>query len=157
MKGKSFIIIKKLRNTVYAIFAIFVIVFLMLILWQNVDFKPIKINDSDSVEKIEISLNIIEDAMSYELKIEEKDLIEEFVDRTSNVKAKKIINGGGTDANVIIYIEVHYIGGRLKQYTICGNQILLKDEKEAYRMSESESEKLHEYMLLLLNHNGMVY
>lgn len=32
---------------------------------------------------------------------------------------------------------------------IYGNQILLREGKEAYRMNESDSEKLHEYFLQL--------
>lgn len=44
-------IIKILRNIVYIIFAIAVMAFLLLLFWQNINFKPIKINDVASVEK----------------------------------------------------------------------------------------------------------
>lgn len=151
MKRKFFVIIKILRNIVNIILAIFIMVFLLLLVWQNVNFKPIKIKDVNSVEKIEISLEIIENNnMSlYKLEITEKDLMVDLCNEMSEIKAKRIVNGGGEDANITIYIRVYYIGERLGYYTIYGNQILLNDGKKAYQMSESESEKLREYFLRL--------
>lgn len=144
-------IIKILRNIVYILFAIVVIAFLLLLVWQNVSFKPIKINDVDSVEKIEISLEIIEnnDMSLYKSEITEKDLMQDFCNEMSEIKAKRIVNGGGEDSNITIYIRVYYSGERLEYYTIYGNQILLNDGKKAYQMNESESEKLREYFLRL--------
>lgn len=144
-------IIKILRNIVYIIFAIFVMAFLLLLFWQNINFKPIKINDVASVEKIELSLEIIENNnMSlYKSEITEKDLMQDFCDEMSEIKAKRIVNGGGEDSNITIYIRVYYTGERLEYYTIYGNQILLNDGKKAYQMNEDESEKLREYFLRL--------
>lgn len=144
-------IIKILRNIVYIIFAIFVMAFLLLLFWQNINFKPIKINDVASVEKIEISLEIIENNnMSlYKSEITEKDLMQDFCNEMSEIKAKRIVNGGGEDSNITIYIRVYYTGERLEYYTIYGNQILLNDGKKAYQMNEGESEKLREYFLRL--------
>ena len=85
-------IIKILRNIVYIIFAIIVMTFLLLLFWQNINFKPIKINDVASVEKIEISLEIIENNnMSlYKSEITEKDLMQDFCNEMSEIKAKRI-------------------------------------------------------------------
>ena len=151
MKGNLFMIIKILRNIVYIIFAIFVMAFLLLLFWQNVSFKPIKINDVDSVEKIEISLEIIENNNTslYKSEITEKDLMQDFCNDMSEIKAKRIVNGGGEDSNITIYISIYYSGERLEYYTIYGNQILLNDGKKAYQMNDSESEKLREYFLRL--------
>ena len=151
MKGNLFMIIKILRNIVYIIFAIFVMAFLLLLFWQNINFKPIKINDVASVEKIEISLEIIENNnMSlYKSEITEKDLMRDFCNEMSEIKAKRIVNGGGKDSNITIYIRVYYSGERLEYYTIYGNQILLNDGKKAYQMNDSESEKMREYFLRL--------
>jgi len=151
MKKIFLVIIKILRDIIYIIFAIFIIVFILLLIWQNINFKPLKINDIDSVEKIKVSLDIIEEDVmsSYESVIMEEDSIRDFNNRTRNVKAKKIINGGGIDTNINIYIEVYYTGERLECYTIYGNQILLNEGKEAYQMNESESEKLQGYFLQL--------
>lgn len=144
-------IIKILRNIVYIIFAIAVMAFLLLLFWQNINFKPIKINDVASVEKIEISLEIIENNnMSlYKSEITEKDLMQDFCNEMSEIKAKRIVNGGGEDSNITIYIRVYYSGERIKYYTIYGNQILLDDGKKAYQMNDSESEKMREYFLRL--------
>lgn len=144
-------IIKILRNIVYIIFAIAVMAFLLLLFWQNINFKPIKINDVASVEKIELSLEIIENNnMSlYKSEITEKDLMQDFCNEMSEIKAKRIVNGGGEDSNITIYIRVYYTGERLEYYTIYGNQILLNDGKKAYQMNEDESEKLREYFLRL--------
>ena len=144
-------IIKILRNIVYIIFAIFVMAFLLLLFWQNINFKPIKINDVASVEKIEISLEIIENNnMSlYKSEITEKDLMRDFCNEMSEIKAKRIVNGGGEDSNITIYIRIYYSGERLEYYTIYGNQILLNDGKKAYQMNDSESEKMREYFLRL--------
>lgn len=144
-------IIKILRNIVYIIFAIVVMAFLLLLFWQNINFKPIKINDVASVEKIELSLEIIENNnMSlYKSEITEKDLMQDFCNEMSEIKAKRIVNGGGEDSNITIYIRIYYSGERLEYYTIYGNQILLNDRKKAYQMNESESEKLWEYFLRL--------
>lgn len=151
MKRGLFVIIKILRNIVYIIFAIFVMAFLLLLIWQNVNFKPIKINAVDSVEKIEISLEIIENnnISLYKSEITEKDLMQDFCNEMSEIKAKRIVNGGGENSNITIYIRVYYIGEKLEYYTIYGNQILLNDVKKAYQMNESESEKLWEYFLRL--------
>lgn len=151
MKGNLFMIIKILRNIVYIIFAIAVMAFLLLLFWQNINFKPIKINDVASVEKIEISLEIIENNnMSlYKSEITEKDLMQDFCNEMSEIKAKRIVNGGGEDSNITIYIRVYYSGERIKYYTIYGNQILLDDGKKAYQMNDSESEKMREYFLRL--------
>ena len=144
-------IIKILRNIVYIIFAIAVMAFLLLLFWQNINFKPIKINDVASVEKIEISLEIIENNnMSlYKSEITEKDLMRDFCNEMSEIKAKRIVNGGGEDSNITIYIRIYYSGERLEYYTIYGNQILLNDGKKAYQMNDSESEKMREYFLRL--------
>lgn len=144
-------IIKILRNIVYIIFAIIVMTFLLLLFWQNINFKPIKINDVASVEKIEISLEIIENNnMSlYKSEITEKDLMQDFCNEMSEIKAKRIVNGGGEDSNITIYIRVYYSGERIEYYTIYGNQILLNDGKKAYQMNDSESEKMREYFLRL--------
>ena len=144
-------IIKILRNIVYIIFAIVVMAFLLLMVWQNINFKPIKINDVASVEKIELSLEIIEkNNMSlYKSEITEKDLMQDFCNEMSEIKAKRIVNGGGEDSNITIYIRIYYSGERLEYYTIYGNQILLNDGKKAYQMNEGESEKLREYFLRL--------
>ena len=144
-------IIKILRNIVYIIFAIAVMAFLLLLFWQNINFKPIKINDVASVEKIEISLEIIENNnMSlYKSEITEKDLMQDFCNEMSEIKAKRIVNGGGEDSNITIYIRIYYSGERLEYYTIYGNQILLNDGKKAYQMNDSESEKMREYFLRL--------
>ena len=144
-------IIKILRNIVYIIFAIIVMTFLLLLFWQNINFKPIKINDVASVEKIEISLEIIENNnMSlYKSEITEKDLMQDFCNEMSEIKAKRIVNGGGEDSNITIYIRIYYSGERLEYYTIYGNQILLNDGKKAYQMNDSESEKMREYFLRL--------
>lgn len=144
-------IIKILRNIVYIIFAIFVMAFLLLLFWQNINFKPIKINDVASVEKIELSLEIIEkNNMSlYKSEITEKDLMQDFCNEMSEIKAKRIVNGGGEDSNITIYIRIYYSGERLEYYTIYGNQILLNDGKKAYQMNDSESEKMREYFLRL--------
>ena len=151
MKRGLFVIIKILRNIVYIIFAIVVMAFLLLLFWQNINFKPIKINDVASVEKIEISLEIIKNNnMSlYKSEITEKDLMRDFCNEMSEIKAKRIVNGGGEDSNITIYIRIYYSGERLEYYTIYGNQILLNDRKKAYQMNESESEKLWEYFLRL--------
>lgn len=151
MKGNLFMIIKILRNIVYIIFAIFVMAFLLLLFWQNINFKPIKINDVASVEKIELSLEIIEkNNMSlYKSEITEKDLMQDFCNEMSEIKAKRIVNGGGEDSNITIYIRIYYSGERLEYYTIYGNQILLNDGKKAYQMNDSESEKMREYFLRL--------
>ena len=151
MKRGLFVIIKILRNIVYIIFAIAVMAFLLLLFWQNINFKPIKINDVASVEKIELSLEIIENNnMSlYKSEITEKDLMRDFCNEMSEIKAKRIVNGGGEDSNITIYIRIYYSGERLEYYTIYGNQILLNDRKKAYQMNESESEKLWEYFLRL--------
>ena len=144
-------IIKILRNIVYIIFAIVVMAFLLLMVWQNINFKPIKINDVASVEKIEISLEIIKNNnMSlYKSEIMEKDLMRDFCNEMSEIKAKRIVNGGGEDSNITIYIRIYYSGERLEYYTIYGNQILLNDGKKAYQMNDSESEKMREYFLRL--------
>ena len=144
-------IIKILRNIVYIIFAIAVMAFLLLLFWQNINFKPIKINDVASVEKIEISLEIIKNNnMSlYKSEITEKDLMRDFCNEMSEIKAKRIVNGGGEDSNITIYIRIYYSGERLEYYTIYGNQILLNDGKKAYQMNDSESEKMREYFLRL--------
>lgn len=144
-------IIKILRNIVYIIFAIVVMAFLLLMVWQNINFKPIKINDVASVEKIELSLEIIENNnMSlYKSEITEKDLMRDFCNEMSEIKAKRIVNGGGEDSNITIYIRIYYSGERLEYYTIYGNQILLNDGKKAYQMNDSESEKMREYFLRL--------
>lgn len=144
-------IIKILRNIVYIIFAIVVMAFLLLMVWQNINFKPIKINDVASVEKIEISLEIIKNNnMSlYKSEITEKDLMWDFCNEMSEIKAKRIVNGGGEDSNITIYIRIYYSGERLEYYTIYGNQILLNDGKKAYQMNDSESEKMREYFLRL--------
>ena len=144
-------IIKILRNIVYIIFAIIVMTFLLLLFWQNINFKPIKINDVASVEKIEISLEIIKNNnMSlYKSEITEKDLMRDFCNEMSEIKAKRIVNGGGEDSNITIYIRIYYSGERLEYYTIYGNQILLNDGKKAYQMNDSESEKMREYFLRL--------
>lgn len=144
-------IIKILRNIVYIIFAIVVMAFLLLMVWQNINFKPIKINDVASVEKIELSLEIIENNnMSlYKSEITEKDLMRDFCNEMSEIKAKRIVNGGGKDSNITIYIRIYYSGERLEYYTIYGNQILLNDGKKAYQMNDSESEKMREYFLRL--------
>lgn len=125
--------------------------FLLLLFWQNINFKPIKINDVASVEKIEISLEIIENNnMSlYKSEITEKDLMQDFCNEMSEIKAKRIVNGGGEDSNITIYIRVYYSGERIEYYTIYGNQILLNDGKKAYQMNDSESEKMREYFLRL--------
>lgn len=151
MKGNLFMIIKILRNIVYIIFAIAVMAFLLLLFWQNINFKPIKINDVASVEKIELSLEIIENNnMSlYKSEITEKDLMQDFCNEMSEIKAKRIVNGGGEDSNITIYIRIYYSGERLEYYTIYGNQILLNDGKKAYQMNDSESEKMREYFLRL--------
>ena len=151
MKGNLFMIIKILRNIVYIIFAIIVMTFLLLLFWQNINFKPIKINDVASVEKIEISLEIIKNNnMSlYKSEITEKDLMRDFCNEMSEIKAKRIVNGGGEDSNITIYIRIYYSGERLEYYTIYGNQILLNDGKKAYQMNDSESEKMREYFLRL--------
>ena len=139
------------ENIVYIIFAIVVMAFLLLLFWQNINFKPIKINDVASVEKIEISLEIIENNnMSlYKSEITEKDLMRDFCNEMSEIKAKRIVNGGGEDSNITIYIRVYYSGERIEYYTIYGNQILLNDGKKAYQMNDSESEKMREYFLRL--------
>ena len=151
MKRGLFVIIKILRNIVYIIFAIAVMAFLLLLFWQNINFKPIKINDVASVEKIELSLEIIENNnMSlYKSEITEKDLMRDFCNEMSEIKAKRIVNGGGEDSNITIYIRIYYSGERLEYYTIYGNQILLNDRKKAYQMNDSESEKMREYFLRL--------
>ena len=151
MKRGLFVIIKILRNIVYIIFAIAVMAFLLLLFWQNINFKPIKINDVASVEKIELSLEIIENNnMSlYKSEITEKDLMQDFCNEMSEIKAKRIVNGGGEDSNITIYIRIYYSGERLEYYTIYGNQILLNDGKKAYQMNDSESEKMREYFLRL--------
>lgn len=125
--------------------------FLLLLFWQNINFKPIKINDVASVEKIELSLEIIENNnMSlYKSEITEKDLMQDFCNEMSEIKAKRIVNGGGEDSNITIYIRIYYSGERLEYYTIYGNQILLNDGKKAYQMNDSESEKMREYFLRL--------
>lgn len=132
MKRGLFVIIKILRNIVYIIFAIVVMAFLLLLFWQNINFKPIKINDVASVEKIELSLEIIENNnMSlYKSEITEKDLMQDFCNEMSEIKAKRIVNGGGEDSNITIYIRIYYSGERLEYYTIYGNQILLNDRKK---------------------------
>ena len=151
MKRGLFVIIKILRNIVYIIFAIVVMALLLLLFWQNINFKPIKINDVASVEKIELSLEIIENNnMSlYKSEITEKDLMRDFCNEMSEIKAKRIVNGGGEDSNITIYIRIYYSGERLEYYTIYGNQILLNDGKKAYQMNDSESEKMREYFLRL--------
>lgn len=111
--------------------------------------KPIKIKDINSVEKIEISIDN-KTLSSLELTITEKDLIREFCNEMGEVKAKRIFNGGGGDADITIYTRVYYTGDKAETYmVIYGNQILLREGKEAYRMNESDAEKLHEYFLQL--------
>lgn len=87
--------------------------------------------------------------MSYKSEITEKDLMQDFCNEMSEIKAKRIVNGGGKDSNITIYIRVYYSGERLEYYTIYGNQILLNDGKKAYQMNDSESEKMREYFLRL--------
>lgn len=79
----------------------------------------------DSVEKIEISLEIIENnnISLYKSEITEKDLMQDFCNEMSEIKAKRIVNGGGENSNITIYIRVYYIGEKLEYYTIYGNQI----------------------------------
>ena len=85
----------------------------------------------------------------YKSEITEKDLMRDFCNEMSEIKAKRIVNGGGKDSNITIYIRVYYSGERLEYYTIYGNQILLNDGKKAYQMNDSESEKMREYLALL--------
>lgn len=125
--------------------------FALNLIWAsfNLIHKPIKIKDIDSVEKIEISIDN-KTLSSLELTITEKDLIREFCNEMCQVKAKRIFSGGGGDADITIYTRVYYAGDKAKTYmVIYGNQILLKEGKEAYRMNESDAEKLHEYFLQL--------
>ena len=85
----------------------------------------------------------------YKSEITEKDLMQDFCNEMSEIKAKRIVNGGGEDSNITIYIRVYYSGERIEYYTIYGNQILLNDGKKAYQMNDSESEKMREYFLRL--------
>lgn len=149
IKEYFFLILKKLQYIIYVIFAIFVAILLGTFIWLNFIHKPIKIKDIDSVEKIEISIDN-KTLSSLELTITEKDLIREFCNEMGEVKAKRIFNGGGGDADITIYTRVYYTGDKAETYmVIYGNQILLREGKEAYRMNESDAEKLHEYFLQL--------
>lgn len=149
IKEYFFLILKKLQYIIYVIFAIFVAILLGTFIWLNFIHKPIKIKDINSVEKIEISIDN-KTLSSLELTITEKDLIREFCNEMGEVKAKRIFNGGGGDADITIYTRVYYAGDKAETYmVIYGNQILLKEGKEAYRMNESDAEKIHEYFLQL--------
>lgn len=150
---------KKWKNIVCIIFIVFAIAFLIILIWQNISYKPIKIKSADFVEKIEIVLTIKEETtVSYDLEITEKDALREFVNRINNIKAKKILNGGGGEAETFINIKVYYSdnynGKKLGYCVIYGNQILLSEGgKEAYRMNETDSESLLQYILQFIGSN----
>ncbi len=148
------LLFKICRNIIYIIFVIFVISFLIILISQNIQDKPIKIKSVDSVDKIEIVLTIMEEKfVSYELEITEKDEIRKLNNELCNIKAKKIINGGGIDTDTIIYISVYhnenYEGDKLEYFTIYGEHILLNEGKKAYKMKENDSNNLSEYILRL--------
>lgn len=147
------------KNIVYIVLVAFVIIFLIILIWQNISYKPIKIKSADCVEKIEIALTIKEETtISYDLEITEKDVLREIVDKMNGIKAKKILNGGGGEAETLISIKVYYDdnyhGEKLGYCVIYGNQILLSEGgKEAYRMNETDSKNLLQYILQLTTYN----
>lgn len=148
------LLFKIYRNIIYTIFGIFVIILMISLIWENIEYKPIKIKAIDSVEKIEIVLSIDEEELvSYESEITEKDEIRKFNNELCNIKAKKILNGGGGDADAIIFIKVYYNENykedKLEDITIYGEQILLYEGTKAYKMKENDSKKLLEYILQL--------
>lgn len=148
------LLFKIYRNFIYAIFGILVIIFIIGLIWENIEYKPMKIKSVDSVEKIEIKLSIAEEELVfYESEITEKDEIRKFNNELCNIKAKKIINGGGGNADTLITIEIYYNenykGNKLESFTIYGEQILLYEGTKAYKMKENDSKKLLEYILQL--------
>ncbi len=148
------LLFKIYRNFIYTIFGIFAIMLIICLILENIKYNPIKIKSVDSVEKIEIVLYIVEaNIVSYESEITEKDEIIKLNNELCNIKAKKILNGGGGDADDIIFIKVYYNdnykGDKLESFTIYGEQILLYEGAKAYKMKENDSKKLLEYILQL--------
>lgn len=118
----------------------------------NVKYKPIKIGTAEDVNAIIIFL--IEEGetnKTYELEISDKETLEEFIDRTTNLQAKRIPNGGG-DFDRYFYIRVNYKkeynGERLLYCMINGEEILLSEGgHEAYKMSKEDSDRYMSYIL----------
>lgn len=154
MRKISNLLHKIWRNIIYIIFSIFVIILLIILIWQNIAYKPIIIKSLDSVEKIEIVLTIVEEEHTfYEVEITEKDEIRKLNSELCDIRAKKIINGGGGEADTIINVKVYYNdnykGDKLENFTIYGEQILLNEGKKAYKMKENDSKNLLEYIFRL--------
>lgn len=144
---------KKWKKRIGIVFTIFVIFFLILVIWTNICYKPIKIASAESVDKICLTIEN-DTAKSYDLEIIEKEDLKEFIHTVNLIKAKKILNGGGGEEKNIITIKVYYNqrynGKKLGYCVIYGNQILLSEGgKDAYRMSEQDIENLLQYLLQL--------
>lgn len=92
MRKISNLLHKIWRNIIYIIFSIFVIILLIILIWQNIAYKPIIIKSLDSVEKIEIVLTIVEEEHTfYEVEITEKDEIRKLNSELCDIRAKKLL------------------------------------------------------------------
>lgn len=146
MKKKLIVLWKIFRN----IICIFAIVFISALLIEyavyNIKRVPIKIDYPEKVIKIEIMLvefNEITDR--YETELINRDDIQDFINITGNLKAKKCQYGAINGAKTIIYISFCY-DDYYNNVIIAGNKISLYEGTKVYKMNEIEGAEYLRYI-----------
>lgn len=128
---------------IYGMFVVFVIILFLYFAWKNISIKPIKIENADLVDKIEISYS--DNVISYKRVITQKDLIKDIISKMESINAKNVFHGGGGDGGVSIFISIYIHDEQTDYIMIYGDQIALDEAKKTYRMSEQNSERVWKY------------
>lgn len=150
MKKYLFLIIKIFKRMIYGMIAVFAIILLLYSVWENILVKPIKIENADLVDKIEISYS--DNVTSYKRVITQKDLIKDIISKMGSIKAKNVFHGGGGDGGVSIFISIYIHDEQTDYIMIYGDQIALYEATKTYRMSEQNSEKVWKYLKKICEH-----
>lgn len=134
--------------------ALIVALIVICLIRQNLIHKPLKLESIEYIEKIRLVVETVADGGEVkELILTDKKEISDFAETVGDVKAKRIINGGGGDAEWTCYVEIYYsddyTGDVVDYFRFYGEQILFGREAEgpAYRMLEDEEERLRNHFL----------
>lgn len=157
---KLLYVVKKMK---YVFFSS-VIIGVIIIIIPNIKYTPINLGDAEGINRVNLVMIKYEHGIRYSLELDltDKTEIENFVNKTSSLRAKKILSGGSKNVDMYFYIHVdynkEYKGERLLYCMIYGNQILLTEGgSEAYEMSHEDWEQYEKYIISIFKEKDIDY
>lgn len=151
LKKIGLITYKITRNIVFTVFIGLIVLFGLVFIWSNIKFRPFKINDTDNIEKISITLSFIKEDIRYEFDLPEQEQIQSFVNELNEIRAKKIPNPGGGNEKTKISISIdyksEYKGKDYSYIRLYGPQILLSmGSRTGYKLELEDSDEFIEFV-----------